>query len=228
LEIRPVIIIFGEKSYGKVDRVPGVSYVVTIFAHLNFLPLIPVRSFLVVEGTEEGGQFRGKQVSVCLKSVLAGYVRVWCGLVMLIAGAIAGVGTLEAAVALGLNPLVQVALLAAGLGAVVCLFVGGKFGAVVQVGVHLTSAILWYVLQDAAGQNVRRAGGVEGTLAALAIANLALLLYGLTRLFDHAGPARRRELLEELGVDVPPEDGDEQPQQERWEDWDAAEDRRRR
>jgi hypothetical protein len=34
-------------------------------------------------------------------------------------------------------------------------------------------------------------------------------------------------LLEELGVELPPEDGEE-PQQEKWEDWDAAEDRRRR
>jgi hypothetical protein len=146
---------------------------------------------------------------------------------MLIAGVVAGVGILQAAVALGLSPLVQVAAFVAGAGALLCLFVRGKVGAAVQVGVHVISAILWYVLQDAAGQNGRRAGDVGGTLAVLLVANAALLLYGLTRLFDHAGPARRRELLEELGVELPPEDGEES-QQEKWEDWDAAEDRRRR
>lgn len=222
-----MIVIFGEKSYGKVDRVPGVCYVVTVFAHLNFLPLFPLRSFIVVEGSERGGEFRGKQVSVCLKSVVAGYVRVWCGAILLGAGALAGFGLLRAVNALGLNPLVLAAGFAAGLGALVCLFAGGKFGAAVQVGVHVLSLLLWYVLQDAAGQNARAAREVAGTLAALAIANAALLLFGLTRLFDRAGPARTRELLGELGVELPLEDSEE-AQEERWEDWDAAEDRRRR
>jgi hypothetical protein len=219
-----VIVIFGERMYGKVDRVPGVCYVITIFMHLNFIPLIPVRSYIVVEGTEEGGEFRGKQVSVCLKSVLAGYIRVWCGAIMLIAGVIAGVAIMKL-----LNPqqfLAVGAMAFAGIGAILCLFVGGKFGAVVQVGVHILSAILWFVIQDAAGQN-RRGGGVEGTLMILLFANLALLMYGLTRFFDHAGSARKRELLSELGVELPPAD-DEEPQQEKWEAWDETEDRRRR
>jgi hypothetical protein len=222
-----VIIIFGEKSYGKVDRVSGVCYVVTVFAHLNFLPLIPLRSYIVVEGTEEGGQFRGKEVSVCLRSVLAGYVRVWCGVVALVAGAIGGIGAMSAANAAGFGVLVPVAVLAAGLGLLVCLFVGGKAGAAIQAGVHVISIVLWYLLQDAGGRNARGAGDVAGATAALVIANMALLLFGLTRFCDRAGPGRRRELLQELGVELPPED-DEEPQQEKWEDWDAAEDRRRR
>ena len=74
-----MIIIFGERTFGKVDRVPGVCYVVTVFAHLNFLPLVPARSYIVVEGTESGGEFRGKQIPICLRSMLAGYVRVWFG-----------------------------------------------------------------------------------------------------------------------------------------------------
>lgn len=221
-----MIIIFGERMYGKVDRVPGVCYVITIFAHLNFIPLIPVRSYIVVEGTEEGGEFRGKQVSVCLKSVLAGYLRVWCGAIMIIMGLIAGVAIMGLVNAQRLNVLAAGAVALAGIGAILCLFVGGKFGAVVQVGVHILSAILWFVIQDAGGQNLR-GGGVEGTLMMLFFANLALLMYGLTRFFDHAGSARKRELLSELGVELPPED-DEQPQQEKWEEWDETEDRRRR
>jgi hypothetical protein len=223
-----MIIIFGEKAYGKVDRVPGVCYVITIFAHLNFIPLVPARSYIVVEGTEEGGQFRGKEIPVSLKSTVAGYVRVWCGAAAIIAGCIAGFGLKDAAGALKLNDLTVLGLVVTGIAGLLAIFVGGKFGAVMQVGVHIVSAILWYVFDDAVGQNVKAARGVEGPLVALVIANMALLLYGLTRFMDHANDARRRELLEALGVEMPPADSDEpQAKQDKWEDWDEHEDRRK-
>jgi hypothetical protein len=222
-----VIIIFGERTYGKVDRVPGVCYVITVFAHLNFLPLAPARSYIVLEGTENGGEFRGKEIPVCLKSVVAGYIRVWCGAAAIIAGLIAGVGLSEAAAALRVNSLATLGVWAAGLAGLLAIFVGGKFGTAVQVGVHIISAVLWYVFNDAAGQNVRAGRSAEGPLLALVIANLALFVYGLTRLMDRASPARTRELLQTLGVEVPPEDGEE-PQEGKWEEWDANEDRRKR
>jgi hypothetical protein len=224
-----VIIIFGEKSYGKVDRVPGVCYVVTVFAHLNFLPLVPVRSFIVLEGTESGGEFRGKQIATNLKSAAAGYARAWLGLGTVVAGAVAAFGLWNVAGVMVPADLGALGVAAVALGGLLTLFLRGKVGGGIQIGVHLGSAALWYLFHSAAGRNPPQWAVAEAEfgLLALFIANMTLLLYGLTRLFDHAGPARRRELLEELGVELPPEDGDE-PQQEKWEDWDAAEDRRRR
>lgn len=222
-----MIVIFGERMYGKVDRVPGVCYVITIFAHLNFIPLIPTRSYIVIEGTEEGGEFRGKEVTISLKSAIAGYIRVWCGAVALISAVIAGFGLVGAVEALRLNALLLPLPLVVGVGTVLVLFIGGKVGAGIQVTVHLLSMVLWYVISNAAAQNPRAGAGAEEPLLALIFANLALLMYGMTRFFDHAGPARKRELLQELGVEVPPEDEPE-PQQDRWEEWDESEDRRRR
>ena len=224
-----MIVIFGEKSYGKVDRVSGVCYVLTVFAHLNFLPLFPLRSFIVLEGTESGGEFRGKQIGVSLKSAFAGYVRVWLGAVALIAGGVACVGLFNAAGALGLNAVVSLAPLALGVGLLLSLLVRGKAGGAIQIGVHLLSAVVWYVFADAAGGNRRVGLTVGGHLFALGLANAALLVFGLTRLFDRAGPGRTRELLRELGAEMPNEDDDgDDPREGKWEGWDEGEDRRRR
>lgn len=225
-----MIVVFGERAYGKVDRVPGVCYVVTIFAHLNFIPLVPLRSYIVVEGTENGGEFRGKEITTNIKSLIAGYIRVWCGAIMIIAGLIACFGTIFAADALQLNALVKVAAVVAGIGGLICLFVGGKFGAAVQFVVHVISIALWYVIQNAAAQNPRLIDTTDGVMLALLIANLMLLTYGVTRFFDLAGTARARQLLQELGAEVPPEDdgADDEPQGDKWEAWDASEDRRKR
>lgn len=43
-------IVFGTSLYGMVDRIPGVCHVRTQFAHLMFFPMIPMRTYLVVEG----------------------------------------------------------------------------------------------------------------------------------------------------------------------------------
>jgi hypothetical protein len=64
--------IFGTRRFGKVDHVPGLFYVVTSFHHLWFFPLIPVESYVIVEGT--GGR-RGLPIALCLKSVLIAWLR---------------------------------------------------------------------------------------------------------------------------------------------------------
>jgi hypothetical protein len=72
------MIIFGTRFYGKVDHLPGLCYVVTRFVHIWFVPLIPTESYLVLEGTESGGNFRGLPISMSLKSVLNGWLRGGC------------------------------------------------------------------------------------------------------------------------------------------------------
>jgi hypothetical protein len=70
-----MIYIFGTRCYGKCDKVPNLFYVATQFFHINFVPLFPVRSYLILAGSESGGQFRGMQIGMSARSVLYGYLR---------------------------------------------------------------------------------------------------------------------------------------------------------
>ena len=88
-----MILIFGSRLYGQVDKVPGLGYVATQFAHLWYIPLVPFQSWFVV--AEEGSQWRGLQVPMSGRSVLAGYARVWLVLAMAVA-AIIGAATFVA------------------------------------------------------------------------------------------------------------------------------------
>jgi hypothetical protein len=213
-----VIIIFGQKMYGKVDRVPGLCYVVTQFAHLNFLPLIPTGGYIIIEGTESGGEFRGKPIGLSLKSVFAGYVRVW--LITLICGAISLSNLLGHTGQTPVPPAAVALLVAVAVCGVLPLAVPGKRGGMIQAVAHLSSIILYCLFDGVRGPRV--ATGQELLLAA----NVALMVFGLTRLWDHATPVRRRQLMDELGIELPPEDGEEE-HVDRWQQWDESEDRRR-
>lgn len=84
-----MIIVWGTKLYGKVDEIEGVGYVATQFGHLFWLPLIPFQSFFV---TRDGKHdFDGVPIGLNLKSVLAGYGRVFSVLFIL-----GGLGALNA------------------------------------------------------------------------------------------------------------------------------------
>ena len=72
------MIIFGTRFYGKVDHLPGLCYIVTRFVHIWFVPLIPTETYLVLEGTESGGNFRGVPISMSLKSVVNAWLRAGC------------------------------------------------------------------------------------------------------------------------------------------------------
>lgn len=75
--------VHGERMYGYVDRVPGLCYVATRFWHFNFVPVVPLGSFLVLEGTEGEQGFQGKKIGFNAKSVLLGYFRGWAGLAVI-------------------------------------------------------------------------------------------------------------------------------------------------
>ncbi len=70
-----MVIIWGEKLYGKVDRINGVAYVATRFFHLWYFPLVPLTSFIVIAGTESEDGFQGVEIKIDTKSVLFGYLR---------------------------------------------------------------------------------------------------------------------------------------------------------
>ena len=70
-----MVVVWGEKLYGKVDQVPGLFYVATRFFYLQFLPLIPLGSVLVLEGSEQGDNYRGCHIKMSFKSVLMAWVR---------------------------------------------------------------------------------------------------------------------------------------------------------
>ncbi|MBL0695919.1 hypothetical protein [Comamonas sp. JC664] len=68
------MIIWGTRLFGKVDAVPGLGYVATKFGHINFVPLIPLESWLVM--SEEGNGWRGQAIPFSWKSVLVAWGRV--------------------------------------------------------------------------------------------------------------------------------------------------------
>ena len=62
--------IYGYWLYGHVDYVPGMFHVATRFFHFFFFPLVPLRTFVVLEGTQHRGSFQGRQIRLSLKSIL--------------------------------------------------------------------------------------------------------------------------------------------------------------
>jgi hypothetical protein len=70
-----MVVIWGTTHAGKVDQVPGgMFHVVTRFGHVYYVPLFPTASFLVLEETGDGG-FQGAQIPFSFKSALAGWLR---------------------------------------------------------------------------------------------------------------------------------------------------------
>lgn len=68
-----MLVITGESLYGKVDQVPGLFYVATRFFYINYIPLVPLGSFVVMEGAEEGEP--GRKIGISLKSIVFAWLR---------------------------------------------------------------------------------------------------------------------------------------------------------
>jgi hypothetical protein len=80
-----MIIIWGEQLYGKVDKVPKLFSVQTEFFHLWYLPLVPLRSYILVAG----GERQGVRTRMSWKSVLVAWVRAALIIAFLITGLVA-------------------------------------------------------------------------------------------------------------------------------------------
>lgn len=86
-----MVIIFGQRLCGRVDQVPGACYVATRFFHVYYVPLIPLSSWVIVEGSENQNGFRGQQIGLSGKSVVYGWLQAFLvifGLIYSIYGAI--------------------------------------------------------------------------------------------------------------------------------------------
>ena len=79
-----MILLYGQANYGKVDRVSDRFHVCTRFFHVYYIPLLPLRSYLVSGEAADESDFRGIEVPLSLKSVLAGWVRAVLVLVLVL------------------------------------------------------------------------------------------------------------------------------------------------
>lgn len=82
-----MVVFYGTQLYGKVDRVPMLGHVATSFFYLQFVPLIPLGSYLVLEDGQ--GSI---SVGFSFKSLLVAWLRtalVFAAFGLLIAGIIA-------------------------------------------------------------------------------------------------------------------------------------------
>ncbi len=66
-----MMIVWGTKLYGQVEKVPGLGHIATEFGHLMFMPLFPTQSYFVLE--EDMQTFQAIPIGISGKSVLAGY-----------------------------------------------------------------------------------------------------------------------------------------------------------
>jgi hypothetical protein len=84
-----MIFIFGLRLFGKVDVVPGRFHVATEFYHIQFLPIVPMQTYLVLEEDVDG--WRGVKIPLCRKSMTAAWLRTGLFIVAVIAAVLAAV-----------------------------------------------------------------------------------------------------------------------------------------
>lgn len=77
---------FGEMKCGKVDQFGKLFYVVSDFFHVNFVPLIPLRSHLMLTEPPAGTEEEQLQIRMSVKSVLMAWIRTALVLLVLVNG----------------------------------------------------------------------------------------------------------------------------------------------
>ncbi|MDY3559090.1 hypothetical protein R5W23_006293, partial [Gemmata sp. JC673] len=211
-EVIDVITVAGTRLCGKVSRVPGSFYIATLFHHWCFLPLVPVCTFVIAVGSERsdgffGGTFNGHRIRTRWDSVLAGYVRWWCGAILVVTTCFACLDVGEflnvylnkrvpAWVPRVLSLVCLVPLVA------VSMALPGRFGYWLQAAFHLLSVVAGVVYYSAVSARPELAeikAGLVLPVPVLVVPNVTLLLYGLFRWFDFATPEQAAEMAAEAG-----------------------------
>jgi hypothetical protein len=81
---------WGSFNVGRTDDVPSSCYVTTKFIHVWFLPIIPIGSYLIVEGVVDSyGIPREFPIPFSGKSLLLGWMRAWTLFTAILAGCFA-------------------------------------------------------------------------------------------------------------------------------------------
>src|SRR5437868_15405911 len=73
-----MVFVHGSRLYGKVDQVPGLFYVTTMFFHVQFIPVIPYQSLLMLDAPKAAGQGRGIRIRLSAKSIFFTWLRTIC------------------------------------------------------------------------------------------------------------------------------------------------------
>jgi hypothetical protein len=198
--------VHGEHLYGQVDRVAGLFYVSTQFWHLNYVPIVPLRSYIVLDGSEDGDTFRGKKIPLQWKSVVIGYLRGWLGAAtMFTALYSAFVGT---SFFIGHTEWYAIAAaLAVAAGLCWCLWfvmtTPRRIFLWVEAALLMVSVALWIGCNWALEQDPALAQAKKNEVAflpTLLVCNAALLAFNFTRLLTSGTYVRALALAEELGI----------------------------
>src|SRR5262245_60321164 len=90
-----MIFIFGTRLFGKVDEVPGMFHVATRFFHIDYVPLFPVQSVVVLEHKSGiiGGEFRGVPIPMNFKSIAVAWGRAAAIVAIVISVIVAGMNS---------------------------------------------------------------------------------------------------------------------------------------
>jgi hypothetical protein len=83
----------GQMLFGMVDRVPRLCYVATLFFHINLVPLIPLRTYVLVEPSRRDHHL-GQPIPLSWKSVLMAWMRI---------GLLGGMGASVVAVSISMD-----------------------------------------------------------------------------------------------------------------------------
>lgn len=205
--------VYGTHLFGQVERVSGLFYVSSMFFHINYVPLFPQRSYVVFEGSESGKQFRGIQIPLNLKSVLAGYLRGWLAAIAIFTGCVAAASA--AGFYFGVQNggiIITLAVIAAMVGAFWFIFrTHTRWYIPVQLALLVGSMAVYHDVKVSVPNAARIPGAKPGTpegrrhdasyiLDTLLIANAAALLFSLTRLLTPASKRRALELGRLAGI----------------------------
>ena len=82
-----MFIFFGTRLFGRVDQAADQFHVATQFFHIYCFPLIPLRSYLFIEGTLSNPTEQCLQIPMSWKSVLVAYLRgvlAWAAIINLV------------------------------------------------------------------------------------------------------------------------------------------------
>lgn len=64
----------GLRLFGPVDHICGTCYVATRFIHIHRVPLIPISSWIVIDDSVTEVKFRGRKISLSIKSILVAWM----------------------------------------------------------------------------------------------------------------------------------------------------------